>query len=272
MSRATVDIEHAGGVIRVAQVTDTHLEHTRGGRLLGMDTDASLAHVLDLVRTGAPDLVLATGDLANHGTDAAYARVRGLFDGLGVPWYWLPGNHDDFTVMERCLAPAAGMVRSLRIGGWHIVLLDSTIPGAVGGRLGADELALLEALLAAEPARHTLVCLHHQPVPIGCAWLDEQRVEDGAEFLAVLDRHPQVRAVAWGHVHQEFAARHGGIDLLASPSTCIQFAPLSEGFGVDERPPGMRWLELAPDGSVQTRVQRVDGVEFHFDRNSAGYL
>jgi Icc protein len=268
----SVRIAQRGRVLRIAQVTDTHLEQQHGGRLLGMDTDASLVHVLDLVRAGAPDVVLATGDLANHGTDEAYARVRGHFESLGVPWFWLPGNHDDPGAMMRGLGAGVPMARSVVAGDWQLVLLDSTVPGQVGGRLGAGELALLDALLERREAPHALVCLHHQPVPIGCAWLDEQRVEDGHAFLAVLARHPCVRAVVWGHVHQEFDEHRGAIRLLASPSTCIQFARHSEGFRVDESAPGMRWLELAPDGGVDTRVERVSGVHFEFDRDSTGYL
>ena len=271
---ATVRLPHRGGAVRVAQVTDTHLEHHSGGRLLGMDTDQSLAHVLALLRAAPqlPDLVLATGDLANHGSDPAYARVREQFDGLGVPWFWLPGNHDDIETMQRVLGRGRAMVRAVGIGNWQIVLLDSTIPGEVGGCLGEAELELLERLLGAHAERHALVCLHHQPVPIGCAWLDEQRVTDGAAFLEVLDRHPQVRAVVWGHVHQEFSRRHRQLLLMSAPSTCIQFAPLSASFRVDECAPGMRWLELGEDGAVATRIERVEGIEFHFDRDSAGYL
>jgi hypothetical protein len=36
--------------------------------------------------------------------------------------------------------------------------------------------------------------------------------------------------------------------------------------------PGLRWLDLAPDGSFGTQVARVQGVSFSFDRDSAGYL
>lgn len=263
-----------GETLRVVQVTDTHLEHAPGGSLLGMDTDHSLRHVLALVGSHGlqPDLVLATGDLANHGTEAAYLRCREAFDALGVPWYWLPGNHDDAGPMGRVLGRGAPRVREVRAPHWQVLLLDSTVPGEVGGRLGEEELAWLAGRLAAGAEPNVLVCLHHQPVPIGCAWLDEQRLEDGRQFLDLLDRHPRVRAVIWGHVHQEFARERNGVRLLAAPSTCIQFAPHSEGFRVDERAPGLRWLELGADGSVATGVLRVEGVEFAFDRDSAGYL
>ena len=274
MSPAVLHLDPPGGVLRIVQVTDTHLEQQTGGTLLGMDTDASLGHVLDLVRSAArkPHLLLATGDIANHASAEAYGRARDAFDTLGVPWAWLPGNHDEFDPMQRVLGRGAAMVRAVRTPHWQVLLLDSTVPGQVGGRLGAEELALLGQLLDEAPALHALVCLHHQPVPIGCAWLDEQMVADDEAFFAVLLRHPQVRLVLWGHVHQEFAGERDGIALRATPSSCIQFAPASAGFRVDEQSPGLRWLELAPDGSFGTQVARVQDVSFSFDRDSAGYL
>lgn len=274
MTDTRVDLAIAGSCVRVVQVTDTHLEERRGGTLLGMDTDASLAHVLDLVREAPvrPDLLLATGDLANHGAEAAYVRVRESFDALGVPWFWLPGNHDAGPLMHGVIGRGRPMIRSICAGSWQIVMLDSTVAGQVGGSLGAAELALLDRLLGAEPARHALVCLHHQPVAIGCAWLDEQMVADADALFAVLARHPQARALLWGHVHQEFSAERAGLRLLGSPSSCIQFAPCSEGFRLDEQAPGLRWLELHPDGRLETRVERVSGVELGYDRHSAGYL
>jgi Icc protein len=73
-------------------------------------------------------------------------------------------------------------------------------------------------------------------------------------------------------VHQEFRAVRDGLLLLASPSTCVQFAPGSDTFRLDERAPGLRWLELGADGSLETRVERVQGVALEYDRESTGYL
>jgi Icc protein len=44
---------------------------------------------------------------------------------------------------------------------------------------------------------------------------------------------------------------------MSTPSTCAQFLPSSEFFALDERPPGMRWIELCDDGSIETEVTWV---------------
>ena len=152
-------------------------------------------------------------------------------------------------------------------------MLDSQVPGKVGGQLGADQLSLLESALghAQSEGLNTLVCLHHHPIKIDCGWLDEQIVEDAPEFFAILDAHSGVKAVLWGHIHQEVHVLRNGVALLGSPSTCVQFTPGTELFKADDLAPGYRWLNLNPDGSIETGVSRVEGVEFIVDLDSKGY-
>lgn len=262
-----------GNPVRIAQLTDSHLDEAPGGDLLGMDTDASLSHVLDLIdNRSPPDLVLATGDLANHGSLKAYRRFESALSRITAPAFWLAGNHDYPGAMQDVFNEGRPPPRRLLIGNWQIILLDSTVPGQVGGTLGPDELDLLSQCLEDHTVSHTLVCMHHHPVPIGCAWLDEQRVSDADALLHILDSSMQVKAVLCGHVHQAHEIRWKRQLVITTPSTCIQFAPNSENFAVDELAPGLRQLALHADGRIETRVIRVEGVEFHFDRNSRGYL
>ena len=59
--------------------------------------------------------------------------------------------------------------------------------------------------------------------------------------------------------------------LLASPSTCVQFAPGVDDFQVDLSPPGYRHLALLPDGAIHTRVSRLAAYPEGLDLASAGY-
>lgn len=241
-----------------------------------MDTDHSLQAVIDLVKKERPavDLLLGTGDLADGGAGPAYARLQQYFDQLTSDNYWLPGNHDSREKMEAAATSDLRLCREIRSGRWQILLLDSQVPGEVGGSLGAAELALLEQALqsAQEQQLHTLACLHHQPVAIGCAWLDNQMVADAAAFFDVLDRYAGVRGVLWGHVHQEIDRLRNGVRLLASPSTCVQFAAGSADFKADDQPPGYRWLDLHSDGRIETAVSRVRDTNFVVELDSKGYL
>jgi Icc protein len=270
------DLAHRGGIVRLIQLTDTHLCKSRGGTLLGMDTDHSLQAVIDLVKAERPDidLLLGTGDLSDQGAENAYRRLQDYFAQLTEINCWLPGNHDDRANMVAVANRPLRLCQEIRAGHWQVIMLNSQVAGEVGGELGPQELARLDAALAAAAGAglFSLVCLHHQPVEIGCEWLDEQMVADAPAFWAILDRYPAVRGVLWGHVHQQVDRRRGAVQLMASPSTCVQFAPNSVDFKADAAKPGYRWLELHDNGILETGVSRVTGVSFTVDLDSDGYL
>ena len=273
---STAYIDPGSDTVRVLQLTDTHLRRVSGGTLLGVDTDRSLQAVIDLARAERwpADLALATGDLSDNGSGDAYRRLLGYFDQLCPRSFWLPGNHDEREAMQAVVQGSEHLCREVRVGTWQILLLDSQVDGEVGGELGAAERELLDARLcdARDAGLFSLVCLHHQPVPVGCAWLDQQMLADAEAFFAILDRYNGVRGVLWGHVHQQVDVERRGVRLLASPSTCVQFAPGSASFKADAAPPGYRWLELHADGRIETGVSRVRDIHFDVDLDSPGYL
>lgn len=262
-------------VVRVLQFTDLHLFAEPGGRLYGVDTAATFRACLEHARSHhwPVDLVLLTGDLAHDPSPAAYDRLAELLGGLQVPIRMLPGNHDEAGLLRR-LEEQRGAPRdpALDYGHWQVLLLDSTVPGSDAGRLAPGELARLDAALEQGGRRHTLVCMHHSPVALDTRWLDGMRLENAGALFARLDAHPETSgALLWGHVHQEYDAARGPWRLLATPSTCVQFAPGSDEFALDPRPPGYRWLNLYADGRIDTGVARLPRLPAGFDPAASGY-
>jgi Icc protein len=259
--------------LRLVQITDCHLGEKAGTRLLNVDTDQSLAAVLALVRKQQPriDALLLTGDLSDSGSVAAYRRVLAATAGLAAQVRWLPGNHDSAGTMRRVLGDDPRLQRDLLLGNWQIIGLDSAVPGEVGGRLAAAELAGLRDCLQREPQRHALICVHHPALPIGCAWIDGQMIANAAEFWRELAPFAQVRVVLSGHVHQEFDTQYNNVRVLATPSTCVQFAQRSADFRVDAAAPGYRWFDLHADGRVETGVERLRDYACDVDLAAGGY-
>jgi Icc protein len=258
----------------VLQISDTHLYEDPAGRLLGLNTQASLEHTLELAQAvhWPPDLVLATGDLVHDGSAAGYARLHERLTALGVPVYCLPGNHDNQTQLSASLnGNTIRWVTSSSHGAWAIEFVDSNRPGSAAGHIRERELARLRESLGRRTEDHILVCLHHQPVPIGSAWLDSMAIDNAAALFEILDRTPQVKGVLWGHVHQVYEAVRKGVRLLSCPSTCIQFLPQSKHFDLDTQPPGYRWLQLHPDGRIDTGIKRLEYYPNAPDIDAPGY-
>ena len=81
-----------------------------------------------------------------------------------------------------------------------IVMLDTTVPGAITATSSRPNSHRSTRHSPGTPMRHALVCLHHQPVPHGSRWLDELMLDNADELFAVLARHPRVRGLLWGHI------------------------------------------------------------------------
>jgi len=257
----------------LVQLSDSHLFAEADGALLGMTTRDSLTAVVDRVLAEQPqiDLVLATGDLSQDGTVESYQAFRQQSERLDAPKRWLPGNHDELREMAIAAQKSDVLDPFVDIGNWRVTMLDSAVPGSVPGYLKDEQLQLLAQALSEAPQRHHLICLHHHPVPIGAAWMAPIGLRNPEALFSVLERFPQARALLWGHVHQEFDQMRDGLRLMASPSTCIQFAPNSEGFALDAKAPGYRWLRLFDDGHMETGVSRIDPDLFEVDLSGAGY-
>lgn len=257
----TVHIDPAADdVVRVIQLTDTHIASDPEERYDGVDTAATLQAVVRAVigLDAPPDLVLLTGDLVDDPVRAAYERVFGLLDTIHAPIFCLPGNHDDPEILRSCMNRGRfSTPRVVNAAQWTVLLLDTWLPGTHGGRLSDTELDFLGDGLKAAWQRHVLVCLHHPPVSIDSPWMDAMGLENPQAFFFVLDNFENVRAVLWGHIHQEFDRERRGVRLLGSPSTCVQFVPGAREYIKDVGGPGYRELRLFSDGRVQTSVVRI---------------
>jgi Icc protein len=247
-------------VLRLVQFTDPHLYGNESETLRGVATLPALTRTLDLaqVREWPVDGVLVTGDLVQDDA-AGYKHFRRIFGTLGVPVLCIPGNHDEPATLHRELRGKPFVTDGhVDMGAWRIVLLDSCLPGSARGHLAKETLAALDSALSSADNLHTLVCLHHHPVAMSSRWLDQVGLDNANEFFDVIDRHRNVRAIVWGHVHQAYDGLRKSVRLLATPSTCAQFLPRSDDFAVDSRPPAYRTLELRPDGTLMTEVVWVD--------------
>lgn len=246
--------------IRLVQFTDTHLFADAAEDLRGIATLPALQAVLTraAAHIDAADAILVSGDVVQD-DPGGYPRFIAAFESLGKPVLCLPGNHDDVPLMAQALSrPPFVFGGHVDLGDWRLVLLDSVKPREAGGHLSRAELESLEHSLASAAGKHAFVCLHHHPVSMRSRWLDSVGLDNPEEFFRVIDRHPHVRAISWGHVHQNFDEVRNGVRLFATPSTCAQFLPLSDDFAVDTQPPAYRMLELAADGSIGTEVVWLD--------------
>lgn len=260
--------------VKLVQITDSHLFENTRDVLVGMNCEEGMRDVVELIRQqeGALAAVLCTGDISQDHSSASYLRYLQAIATLAAPQYWIAGNHDELPKMREavgadnpCFEPA------FDVGHWRVIMLNSNVPGEVYGALEQSELDFLHQQLEACRERSALVCLHHNCVPVQAAWLQPHALTNAAALFAVLDRFTHVKAVLFGHIHQELVHERRKVLYLGAPSTCIQFHPYKNTFALDNANPGYRWLQLFSNGELRTGVKRVTHKSYPVDFSGIGY-
>jgi 3',5'-cyclic AMP phosphodiesterase CpdA len=227
----------------IAQISDTHVR-ADGTPLRGtIDTiaalDAALAALMAL--TPRPDVVLATGDLADDGRDADYHLLRERFGRLPMAVFVIPGNHDDRDAMRRVFAGSPMLPETDDGDGFlhytveseavRLIGLDTVYPGEVWGGLCEERLTWLAGRLAAQPGARTLIFMHHPPFITGLHFLDLPFPGAGP-LKAMIGASPQVELMVCGHFHRAIARRWAGTQAIVAPSTVYQMnLALAPGVG-----------------------------------------
>lgn len=221
----------------------------------------NLRTVIDRVQRHHPqvDAVIVTGDIAQEPCQDTYRRFLELLRPLGIPVACTPGNHDDRAVFYAAIeASDFCSAGPLVLDEWAILAVDSVVDGANHGKISCAALSRLQAELDDHKHLPTMVITHHHPIPCGSPWMDDIGLAEAQQLLDTLANHPQVKALCYGHIHQEKQDRIGSIDFFAGPSTCLQFEPESWQQSFSDYRPAYRLYRLNSSGVIDSSVHRIE--------------
>ncbi|MXY50714.1 MAG: phosphodiesterase [Gemmatimonadetes bacterium] len=243
--------------MRIVQLSDPHIVPAEQQPVHGQDTLERFRAAVNAVNrlSPSPDLVVMTGDQSNDGTEASYRALKDILTRLRFPCHMALGNHDyrpvfRMIMLEETGADSAPYYYSLNRSGYRIIVLDTQDEGEVSGRLDDDQLDWMEQELAT--GLPSVICMHHPPVPVGVAWMDELILLDNERFLHICGAAAALRLILCGHVHHDFRMDLGCATVLTAPSVGLQFRkdPVI-------RPDGSR--VIATDEPAAFRIVDIDG-------------
>ena len=231
----------------LAQITDSHVALRTGYHL---DTLAALVRCVEQIQKldPLPDACLITGDLVDCGIPDEYRLVREIFSRLSMPWFVIPGNHDE---REAFRAAFGGQGRLPETGEFlhyaiedlplRIIALDTVVPGQTEGTLCSERLEWLRAKLAEAPERPTLIIMHHPRFRTGASVIDDASFTNREALGALISRYRNIEAILCGHLHRAMQTRFFGTLASTAPSTAHQLA-------LDFRPDAKLSFTLEPPG------------------------
>jgi 3',5'-cyclic AMP phosphodiesterase CpdA len=280
---ATPEPEAPGGPIRIALLSDTHVQETGSAHAVAINGKLSKA-VADY-REYRPHYWLVNGDVTDHGLPGEYAAFKRIMGSVARDDQLLvtTGNHEfydkeasDEEALRR-FRQAFGREQpymSRVVGGVHLVLLADeqwkTAPrNPDWAWLTPAQLQWLERVLQEHRDKFTVVFLH-QPLQDTVLWTSGGNGFAGSgqiqELRAILRKNPQVKLWFSGHTHHGVDApgqvvRKDGVTYLGLGSTYYQFVPSEApedqggwpsrgGFRKDMGVSQSRALEIWPDKVV----------------------
>jgi Icc protein len=244
----------------IAHLSDTHIDsHPRSAE--------RTARVMDYLQAlpRPVDVILITGDIADHGELAEYETAAKLFDSP-LPVLLCPGNHDVRDAYRKGLLGddrgGTGPINARRdVAGAVFLLADSSIPGRDDGHLDEETMGWLAAELGRVPdGRPAFIAFHHPPVAVHHPFLDPIRLLPAGPLAELVTAHPQVVAVLTGHFHTAAASTFAGRPLLIAPGVVSTVRMPWEGdgpFATQAQPPGVAFHVYDDTGLLTTHYRVV---------------
>ena len=250
--------------IKFIHITDIHLSSDENELLHNIPIYEVLDSILNTIseKMSGIDFILITGDISNVGDINSYLTARNKFGGINLPVYWLPGNHDNlecivnFNNNQNILGD-----KLFFMNGYLFILLNSVAIDENGknrnsGVLGDRELTFLKHSLLTNIDKEVIIALHHPPVKSG-TWKDDRMLLNTQEFFNALKDYKNVRAVLYGHQHQEFQIMINDILFYSPPAASYQFSKdIKWAFGI--KGPGFGIVSITDNGDISTENIYLD--------------
>jgi 3',5'-cyclic AMP phosphodiesterase CpdA len=194
----------------IAHISDTHVAahgyETYGFVPMAENLEKCVSHINNLPLK--PDVMLLSGDVTNDFLRAQATRAKDALAKLECPYFLVPGNHDDRSILWNVFGGGACRDRADGFINYviedfpvRIIALDSLNSGNSGGKLCDVRLAWLEGCLIKGGERPTIIFMHHPPLKLGVPETDEDGFDGSDRLGDIISRFPNVERILCGHIH-----------------------------------------------------------------------
>ena len=246
---------------KIIQITDLHLNKSKEMLSNGINTLDSANMVIQRIMSNEKDMdcLILSGDLSNDHSIESYNHLVDIIKDFEQPIYLMSGNHDSPSILKTLTNDKNIFFKSFDcFDSWGVFMFNTKKENSPNGLLNIEELRHFDEILKNKLYQNIIIFLHHHLVPIGSTSMDSMIIENAELLTERIKKYNKIKAVSWGHIHNEFYLNMGSAKLFSTPSTCYQAKEKSENFIIDTNAlPGYRKIILNKDGSFDTEVIRI---------------
>jgi len=216
--------------MKVIQITDTHLFSEKKAELQGFCTYEALTKIIEYIinfEEERPDYILLTGDISQDESIDSYEFALHEFEKLGVPVYWIHGNHDSEMAVEEVFKKSDNLIRLNKLSTkfWDFLSINTCRHGIDEGYIENCEIDIFLKKIeeSKRDGKNIAVVMHHHPQPVNTPLVDECGLKNNEVFLDILKDNGSVKLVICGHVHGDYQIPFELKMIETCPATCFQW-------------------------------------------------
>lgn len=211
-------------IIKIAQISDSHLLDHKAKTIHGINPYARLSNVIRYINKKKYDLILFTGDIANDGSQKSYVQFQELIKKLDDKIIIAPGNHDDTDNLMKIFSQNNKFIiapkKEIKIKNWYFFYIDTVVKNKHSGYLSKQCINNLKINLMKKCGSPICIIMHHHPFDIGIPMIDKYKIQNTKMFISQLTR--DVKLVMHGHIHNDYTIVKNRI-YTSCPATCFQY-------------------------------------------------
>jgi 3',5'-cyclic-AMP phosphodiesterase len=224
-------------MLRFIHISDTHIGPTKDFCALGINTwDAAKKLVLAINNSDHnASFIIHTGDVAYDPDENAYNLASELFGTLKLPIYYISGNHDDPKMLKNIftsndtthILPDEGRINFYFENSGEIFLCLDAVAATNSwcGEVTQPQIKFVNNFLDSQ-SKPVSIFLHYPPIQMDSVILNSRmKLNNGDQFHEILVAHKnKIRAVFFGHIHQDITIVRDGILYSGQASSCWRFS------------------------------------------------
>ena len=232
--------------MHLIQITDLHIgfenEDTNG-----VDVRNNFLRTLEVISNEQLDALIITGDLCYRAPEIEiYKWIKIQLDTTNIPYYLIPGNHDDAEMMREVFGLENIKNKELyyykKFGDWDVLFLD-TCPAT----MSHHQYNWLEKELD-KLKSNAIIFMHHPPIDMEVPFMDNKHFfKEQKKFQTLLSIYPFTFEIFCGHYHVDKQKQLHNLNVHICPSLFFQIKDDRPEFEVDHYRIGYNKIELKKD-------------------------
>lgn len=222
------------GIIKIIQITDTHLFGNDNDLIQGIKSNLKFAEVINKIidtEISNTDMIFLTGDISQDETEKSYQKAVYFLEKLNIPIYWIPGNHDNFYLMQSIFNYSNNFryTDSLLISNWEFIFINTKDDYII-----KPELEKIKNKIIHVKDKKIALVMHHHPAEVQTPLVDYYILKNRDEFWECIS-NTNVELIICGHVHGDYSLKYNGIFIESGPATCLQWSKGTKEIKIDPK-------------------------------------